>query len=91
MEEKILTCPDCGGDYLHQLECSAIWRKEDQDGACYTSARGKFSFEDVDADKISGRRDTLEIAFMCEGCHPDERKHLEIYQHKGQTFMRWVL
>ena len=91
MKEKILTCPDCGGDYLHQLECSATWRREDQNGVCYTSARGKHIVEEVDSNKISGRRDALEIAFMCEECHPDERKILEIYQHKGQSFMRWVI
>ena len=90
MEEQILTCPDCGGDYLHQLECSAIWRKEDEDGTRYTSSLGKISVENVESKKINGRRDTLTIAFMCEFCNPDDRKFLEIHQHKGQSFMRWV-
>lgn len=86
-----LKCPDCGGDYLHQVEVSATWRAEDKDGTRYSSSRTKRCVEKVTAGEIVGRRDAMSIYFTCEFCEPDSIKTLDIYQHKGMTFMGWFV
>jgi len=85
----ILTCPDCEGDYLHQVKVKSTWRdKEDGDGFCYTSKKQGHSIERLKKNEIPFRRDNLVIDFDCENCG---KKELTIYQHKGSTYLEWGL
>ena len=82
-----LKCPFCGDGNLHQLECRATWRQEDQDGICHTSSFTKEAKEKVKHENIPGRRNFLEIDFDCEFC--EEIATMYIQQHKGLTHMGW--
>lgn len=82
-------CPHCGNEYLHQKEVAVTWRyQEDSGGVCYTTSRKKDFKEHLDSKHIPHRRDNLIIVFDCENCEGD--KNLEIYQHKGVTYMEWL-
>lgn len=85
--ESLFLCPHCGSNYTHQEEVRTYFRdKED-------SPTGIAAVVDSSACRVlgsqsgnpSGRRDGLVIVITCEQC--PALTHLQIYQHKGQTFI----
>lgn len=89
--ESILICPHCGDVFLHQYKTEIFDCDEDE-------IEGLHVITDRDADnKIivkkdlkgnpSPRRDGLKIHFFCEMC--SAKSALDIYQHKGQTFVKF--
>lgn len=96
----VLICPGCGGDYLHHRRVDVFTRdREDSDRGTHISiAAGDAS--GIDASDVrsfsadsnmeanpSPRRSGLTIHFICEQC--DAAPQLNVYQHKGQTFVEW--
>lgn len=87
----VLSCPTCGGDYLHHGKVEVFNRAQED------SSEGKHVIVDgmqvESGETISGSpsrsRDGLRIEFSCEDC-PDSLA-LEIYQHKGNTLLCWSL
>ena len=87
--EKILVCPHCGEVFLHQYKTEIFDRDEDE-------LEGLHVITDRENDIIikrdlegnpSKRRDGLRVHFFCEICRASSA--LEIYQHKGQTFVKF--
>lgn len=98
IEDRILTCPNCGGEYLHQKDVQIFTREgEDRETkkTVVNSGTGKVNQMDGDqsAENPSSRRGGMSIFFMCEYCTSTDNfsplYQLNIYQHKGQTFMEW--
>lgn len=87
----VLRCPNCDGDYLHQVKVDAFWRKEDAaTGIHEESGFGQPVHADVSMNgNPSPRRQGLLIHFYCELCDAPDLD-LAIYQHKGHTFIAWV-
>lgn len=88
----IVACPHCHFNYLHQEKIEVFDRGEDSDKGDYVSIGGKDGSvlsvnSPLPPGNPSGRRHGLTIHFWCEGC--EELPQLNIYQHKGQTFMEW--
>jgi hypothetical protein len=82
----VLLCPNCGGDYLHQVKTQVFEREEDSDeGQHITVERTTFSFNSDIRDNPSPRRQGITIEFTCEMC--DSITYLHVYQHKGQTIL----
>ena len=88
----ILVCPHCRFNYMHQGKVEVFDRSEDGDTGDYVSVGGNGG-SILSANSIlppgnpSLRRHGLTIHFSCEGC--DNLPQLNIYQHKGQTFVEW--
>lgn len=83
-----LMCPKCGCDNLHQRAVDTYFRHEDATVGIH--AHVGFSGVTTDMDvkgNPSARRSGLFITFECEQCEGD--KMLNIYQHKGTTFLGW--
>jgi hypothetical protein len=85
---RALVCPFCGGDYLHHEIVSVFDRAEDDDCGQHLVVAGSYIHLDTDMNhNPSPRRGGLSIGFVCEQC--DGRPRLDIFQHKGQTFVGW--
>jgi len=84
----VLSCPRCGFDYLHQGRITA-WqrRQEDAHGVEVVIDGTQVADCAKAAAAMPGRRDTLSIAFVCEGC--GDGLTLWMQQHKGQTHVWW--
>jgi hypothetical protein len=85
--EDVLHCPNCDGYYTHQGKVEIFNRGEDAKEGTHATIQG----DDVHIDRNltgnpSGRRQGLKISFDCEMCQTSF--DLEIYQHKGNTFVR---
>jgi len=84
-------CPACRNRNLHHGEVAVFSRGEDAAQTLVTIANGnshQTSVAITDGEgNPSSRRDGVLISFTCEHCYalPD----LEIYQHKGATFIEW--
>ena len=87
--EDILICPHCGQIFLHQYKTEIFDRDEDDvEGLHVITDREKGIIIKKDLEgNPSKRRDGLKIHFFCEICQTDST--LEIYQHKGQTFIKF--
>lgn len=91
-DNDALSCPRCGGTYLHQRMISIFERGEDDPITLvvqvddYTVTNGLV--ESKRTKNPSSRRQGLAISFRCEVCGPDVAE-LTIAQHKGQTFIEW--
>ena len=87
--ENVLLCPVCGEEYLHQGKIEVFERSEDDVFGTHTMVNGPCT--NVCHDSLEGnpsaRRQGLIIHFLCEGC--GHIYVMEIYQHKGLTFMGW--
>lgn len=91
--DRILICPSCGSDNLHQQRALLFGRSEDANGTIES-----FSFPDGDNERLAnapasmfpGRRQAVLIEFWCESCEDAGRWMLRIMQHKGSTFVEWV-
>lgn len=88
--ELILKCP-CGSTYTHHGAVEVWTRREDAPEASVThlALSGAVTLEARSADGCpSPRRGGLTIEMECEECHKTRR--LAVYQHKGETYMRWL-
>lgn len=93
--EHLLLCPTCGlsGEgFLHQMTVTVYFRTEENGNHGLQVHVAEFARPQVQQktdqdDNPSPYRDGLWIKFMCERCESYLR--LGIWQHKGQTFMRW--
>ena len=99
VERGVLQCPSCGTEYTHQYDVQVFARDEDDERERHTHIWGtcnKYNSgihtEEIDNDRTtfggnpSPRRDGITIGFLCENCE-NNKFFLDIYQHKGQTFM----
>ena len=87
-DPDVLLCPHCDFTYLHQGRVDVFERQEDATDGLHVSTDGRQVQVDNDlADNPSRRRHGLRIYFSCEGCCAGPV--LNIFQHKGQTFLRW--
>ena len=91
--EKILLCPYCECNCLHHDIVIVFNRNEDAETTQVTTTiNGKSKIELLPSEicgNPSYRRDGLIIDFLCEKC--EKHSELAIYQHKGQTFIKWKL
>ncbi len=95
-----MVCPECHFDYLHHICVEVFSRYEDEDSGQHVVVGNKdmaredsWTTEGVRIDREmqgnpSLRRHGLRIHFMCEGCKA--RPSLNIYQHKGGSYMGWA-
>lgn len=89
-----LTCPGCGGNYLHHGMVVVFERDREDAPTRATSIDGgavivsPHSAPWVEARNPSSRRNGLSIQFECETC--DARPMLTMAQHKGTTVIAWV-
>jgi hypothetical protein len=87
--DGVLDCPVCGGNYLHQYKTEIFERSEDADAGLHLTVDSSGYSESRNLDgNPSSRRHGLVIQFNCEFC--SARPELGIYQHKGQTFVKWL-
>lgn len=86
--EYVLTCPLCGGDYLHHEIVEIFEREEDREkGLHVVVENGQIKIDDVLTGNPSHRRNGLKIRFFCEQC--PAKPTMIISQHKGQTAIGW--
>jgi hypothetical protein len=100
----LLKCPCCGSEYLHQTTVCVYNRSEDAPMTHVTEVKQEGRTEGFKGviHKIepsfrsgnpSGRRQGLTIFFECESCHGEDndvlRFALDVYQHKGNTYLEW--
>lgn len=87
--EFLLMCPHCGQIFLHQYKTEIFDRKEDDIEGLHVitdTEKGIIIKKDLEGNP-SKRRDGLRVHFFCEICSASSA--LEIYQHKGQTFIKF--
>lgn len=86
MDSELLTCPSCGGEYLHHDGIEWFDRAEDAETGDHVSVNklGVVVNHSL-VGNPSPRRGGLFVTFWCEGC--DRRARFELIQHKGQTFV----
>lgn len=83
----LLHCPRCGEDYLHQGRVDVFMRDyEDSQTGTHVTVSGSSGAMDQDlTGNPSPRGQGLRIALECESCGPIG--YLNIYQHKGCTYL----
>ena len=91
-----MLCPQCGGNNLHQYTVHTFHRGEDDEKVVHTTAYMDGSevklVPSQQTNNPSSRRHGLTIEFECENCHWDvasDSFKLDIWQHKGTTYMVW--
>lgn len=86
-----LLCPRCNGNYTHHEKIITFERSEDDHTCLETRIVGKKSTSQITMglDNPSPRRHGMCIDVYCEAC--DNVSKLAIYQHKGQTFIEWIV
>jgi hypothetical protein len=83
-----LICPKCGCNNLHHRMVDVYFRPEDAEHGIHTHVGYGGAKTDMDVSgNPSARRSGLFITFECEQCEGD--KMLDIYQHKGTTYLEW--
>jgi len=100
----LLKCPCCGSEYLHQSTVFVYNRSEDAPMTHVTEVKQEGRGEgfkgvthkiepSLHSGNPSGRRQGLTILFECESCHAEDggklRFALDVYQHKGMTYLEW--
>jgi hypothetical protein len=96
-EYDALACPSCGETYLHQGTVEFFFRAAEDAPSKVLVAKSDGTIATTSPNpNPSSRRQGLLIHFQCEYCHiteggdwSEKTAILEIYQHKGQTFMEW--
>lgn len=92
-DESVLQCPACGGGSLHHSKVEVYERNEDAiEGLRVVVDEGTAKIDKKAGHEYgnpSRRRDGVRIHFYCETC--DDKSFLDIYQHKGTTFMRQIV
>jgi hypothetical protein len=86
--EGTLLCPNCEGEYLHQLSAQVYFvDAEDSDkGNAFEISKSCVRSVSM-RHNPSARRDGIRIIFHCECCSASPS--LTVVQHKGQTIMSW--
>lgn len=94
--DDALICPDCGESYLHQELVEIIFRdREDGDATSVEMSKDLLTMRRLKNEQIKQtRRHITSIYFSCENENCLETENVEslklnIYQHKGQTYMEW--
>ena len=83
-----LECPHCGCEYLHHVKTEVFNRQEDEIEGLHVCVDTAGLRMDTDLrGNPSPRRHGLRIHFSCEQC--DSRPELDIFQHKGYTFVNF--
>lgn len=97
-EAGILLCPRCGGSCIHQGEVTVVNRTgEDGPGVAITVKGQGGKGKRLTKEEIPYRRNHLTIKFHCEYCERNTQGKgplwatLEITQHKGRTYIRWIM
>ena len=90
-----LCCPSCGSPYGMQHGAVEVWNRNAEDAMKGTYLRSNSPLivdtaANVDHRNPSLRRNGVIINFRCEMC-PEKRFELSIAQHKGTTFLSWVI
>lgn len=93
--ESVAMCPNCGFDHIHQRHIEVFSRSEDSEATSIVKISGHDTNKSIATVETSGdpmlnpssRRQGLTIYFNCENCESNILLH--VYQHKGQTFMKW--
>ena len=85
--DSIIECPGCGDNWLHQGRVEVFDRSEDQPNHGIAIINGG-AFPTTEGQNPSPRRQGMLIYFVCENCN--SFPILAIFQHKGQTFIKWV-
>jgi hypothetical protein len=85
-----LSCPHCGGNYLHQIEYRAVFSFNDdgsQDSSLVINAK-THALSLQKGSRIPTRWGPgIEIEHWCETC--GEHSFLQIFQCKGNTVIWW--
>ncbi|MCF2130597.1 hypothetical protein L1I79_29820 [Strepomyces sp. STD 3.1] len=87
-EDGDLSCPECGGGYIHAIGVTVHSRREDSEGRFLrtSTTSGIVTVEEKTAQPYtSSRRGSIETAMACEWC--GLRFSLVLRQHKGVTNM----
>jgi hypothetical protein len=87
-----LVCPTCGSTYLHQKTVGVYNCEEDKSEGTHVEVDwNRVTVDNSMSGNPSPRRHGLSILFYCEECDGENpaSQILNIYQHKGQTFMEW--
>ena len=94
-DPKVLLCPRCRYDYLHQGRVE-VYQRTEEDGASGIAAIIAGAVSDgVMDNNPSHRRDGVRIWFFCEECCQgddgewQEDLAMTIVQHKGRTYVGW--
>ena len=104
MDEQLInlltTTPDdhrlicsCGSYHTHQYKTESFVRLEEDGKGVKTTIIGlcgdglpKVDISSAEDERLGRRRDSIFITMSCEDCDSDTI--LEIYQHKGSTFLK---
>jgi Zn-finger nucleic acid-binding protein len=87
-DDNCLSCPSCGGVYLHQTHLDSWFREENSDVAMHVSTnQNQVRMDHYNSGNPSTRRDGVLIRFECEQC--PATPSLAIVQHKGHTLFEW--
>ncbi len=79
-------CSSCGYEYIHQYFIEIFDRDEDEKECLHVTVNEKRLLTDrSNKSNPSPRRQGIRIKFYCESCPYDTV--MEIYQHKGETFV----
>lgn len=87
--ESRLLCPWCGGSGMHHISVDVVNRKQEDAvfGLKVHVEEMSFAAKDSLDGNPSPRRNGMTIQFNCELC--GENSVLSLYQHKGETFLRF--
>jgi len=89
---SLLVCPHCGDTQLHQERVRTFFPDlafaETGEGTAVYSSHGEVMIDRDMEDNPSYVRAGMTVHFDCEGCR--EPSGLAIYQHKGQTMVKWL-
>lgn len=86
-ENRMMVCPCCGGNNLHQVQVKAFFREENSSNDTRVLIKQGYVTQHFNGENPSARRDGLRIQFECEHCEADPE--LAIVQHKGSTYIYW--
>jgi hypothetical protein len=89
--DNFLTCPRCGGGYLHHGQVTVYDRNEDAPRVTKIEVRDCSAlFTRADSGTSgnpSDQRGGMAIEFWCEDCEATSK--FLVAQHKGQSFVGW--
>ena len=87
-----LECPHCGNSNLHQTDIRVWDREEDAKDCLYVAVVNKQAWivpVSANIGNPSPRRQGMSVKFDCEHC--SNMPVLNIYQHKGFTYIEWEM
>jgi hypothetical protein len=91
--DTLLHCPECGGENLHHGTVEVFNRRvEDMPSMAVLIPDDGGPRTGDPSRNPSSRRNGIAIGFWCEACGDDrggEMHTLNIYQHKGSTYIEW--